>query len=86
MSATWSHLCNASNSFSTLLLTQDCKVCGADHRVQTLRHTGFQPSSLVKSKAAESDKPETFRKKLAALFQPKPTRYEHEDDYNDRQG
>jgi hypothetical protein len=83
MSATWSHLCNASNSFSTLLLTQDCKVCGTDYRVQTLRHFGYQPSSLIKSKSVEEP---SMRKKLAALFQPKPTRYEHEDDYNDRQG
>jgi len=84
MPDTWSHLCNASNSFSTLLLTQDCKVCGTDYRVQTLRLAGYQPASLFKSKPVE--KTPSWGKKLAALFQPKPTRYEHEEDYNDRHG
>lgn len=83
MPDTWSHLCNASNSFSTLLLTQDCKVCGTDYIVQTLRHFGYPPSGQIKKKLVEQS---SLRKKLAALFQPKPVRYEHEEDYNDRQG
>jgi hypothetical protein len=54
--------------------------------VQTLRYIGHQPSGLIKSNAVELDNPESFQKKIAALFRPKPTRYEHEEDYNDRQG
>ena len=77
MADTWSHLCNANNSFSTLPLTQDCKTCGTDYRVQTLRYGGQLPENAVEL---------NVKTKLAALFQPKPTHYEHQEDYNDRQG
>lgn len=74
---TWSHLCNANNSFSTLPLTQDCNTCGTDYRVQTLRYGGVQPANTVIQRT---------HTKVAALFQPKPTYYEHQEDYNDRHG
>ena len=86
MTTTWSHLCNTNNSFSTLQLTQECKACGIDHRVQAMRYQGYAPLSLAKkSKLSNS----TIKNRLAALFKPEikqSTPDEHQDLYYDRQG
>ena len=86
MTNTWSHLCNTNNSFSTLLLTQDCKVCGTDYRVQAMRYDGYSPLASSKKKPTAGN---NIKAKLAALLRPatkKPKHNEHQNSYYDRQG
>lgn len=86
MTTTWSHLCNANNSFSTLQLTQDCKACGIDHRVQAIRYEGYSPLAFAnKSKSTGN----SIKSKLATLLKPKIKQSkldEHQNSYYDRQG
>jgi hypothetical protein len=82
MTTTWSHLCNTNNSFSTLQLTQECKACGIDHRVQAMRWHGYQPS--INKTVSTS-----LKTRIAALLKPNKltlTIDEHQSSYYDRQG
>lgn len=86
MTTTWSHLCNTNNSFSTLQLTQDCKACGIDYRVQAMRYEGYAPVSLAKKSISVNN---SIKSKLAALLKPKIKQLkldEHQNSYYDRQG
>jgi hypothetical protein len=86
MPNTWSHLCNANNSFSTLPLTQDCKVCGTDYRVQAMRYDGYLPLASSKKKTTAGN---NIKAKLAALLRPttkQSKQDEHQNLYYDRQG
>lgn len=84
MSNTWSHLCQTDNFFHTLPLTQECKACGTDHRVQAMRFEGYLPSIY---KASAKPAPTPLRSRIAALLRPKKsTTDEHQNSYYDRQG
>ena len=86
MPNTWSHLCNTNNSFSTLPLTQSCKVCGIDYRVQVMRYEGYAPLTIAKKKLTAGN---NIKAKLAALLKPKTKQSkhdEHQNSYYDRQG
>ena len=85
MPNTWSHLCNANNSFYTLPLNQECKVCKTDYRVQAMRYAGYFPASGQVLKKTASP----LKSKIAALLKPKVKQQkldEHQDSYYDRQG
>lgn len=82
---TWSHLCNTTNSFHTLPLTQECKSCGIDHRVQAMRYEGYFPSSKEVSRKVKSP----LKNRIAALLRPRVKQQkpdEHQHSYYDRQG
>lgn len=86
MTNTWSHLCNTTNSFNTLPLTQECKACGIDYRVQAMRYEGYIPSLTARKTVPANN---TIKTKLAALLRPQvkqPTIDEHQHSYYDRQG
>ena len=86
MPNTWSHLCNANNSFSTLPLTQSCKVCGIDYRVQVMRYEGYTPLPSAKKNSLKDN---SIKQRLAALLRPatKNTKHdEHQNSYYDKQG
>jgi hypothetical protein len=78
---TWSHLCTTDNAFYTLDIKQECKVCGLNHKVQSVRFEGYAPAPLIKRKEEQP-----IRKRLAALFMPKRTIDENQHDYYDRHG
>lgn len=86
MTNTWSHLCNTTNSFNTLPLTQECKACGIDHRVQAMRYEGYFPSLTGNKPISPRN---SIKTRLAALLKPKAklsTPDEHQHSYYDRQG
>jgi hypothetical protein len=83
---TWAHLCNTNNKFYTLTISEECKECGLNHKVQSLRFDGYRPTPLIK-RTTETSLP--IRRRIAALFLPKelPTKIdENQHDYYDRQG
>jgi len=82
MTNTWSHYCNTDNTFYTLPLTQECKACKIDHRVQAMRWHGYQ-ASMNKATTAP------LKSRIAALLKPKSKKStidEHQSGYYDRQG
>jgi hypothetical protein len=80
MTNTWSHHCQTNNTFYTLPLSQECKSCGTDHRVQAMRYNGYFPSKVVR-------KP--LKNRIAALLRPatkESTIDEHQNSYYDTKG
>lgn len=79
---TWSHLCTTDNAFYTLSIKQECKVCGLNYKVQSVRYEGYNPAPLI-----NKTKQEPIKKRIAALFMPKQTAIdENQHDYYDRHG
>jgi hypothetical protein len=79
---TWSHLCNNNNTFYTLDIKQECKLCRLTHSVQSLRYQGYSPNPLPTKQVVP------LKRRLAALFMPKKakTNDENQHDYYDRHG
>ena len=83
MPNTWSHLCTTDNTFYTLPLHQECKVCKTDYRVQAMRYEGYLPALKQVSKKTTYS---PLRNKIAALLKTKTKPDEHQNSYYDRQG
>ena len=80
---TWAHNCDSTGKFSLIPLGEECKSCGINNAVSSMRHAGHVPLPIVKK---QEEKP---KKRLAALFMPfnKPTsNKEYDTEFYDRHG
>ena len=72
MSTTWSHLCLNTNTFSLMRYEEQCKSCGTNYAVQSVRYDRFTALPITPHEVNEG----VQTRQLAALFKPKTKRDE----------